>query len=41
MQPAEGQTCPLCKTTNTDYYVNTYGKKVYVCQRCYVQWIPE
>ena len=39
--PAEGQTCPLCKSTNIDYYLNTSGKQVNVCRRCYVQWIPE
>ena len=35
-----GQACPLCKSTNLDFYVNTYGRTVYVCKRCYVQWIP-
>ena len=35
------QKCPICKKEFVEYYVNTYGKKVYVCQTCYVQWIPE
>ena len=38
---AEGLKCPLCKSTNLDYYVNSYGFKVYFCLRCHVQWIPE